>query len=125
VFAPKPRDFNKKVNKQAKVAALRSALSQLVEENRLVVIDTLALKENKTKEMVAILNALNIKSALVLLTEDQLLTNRACGNIQKVDALPVNQINVYDILAHDKLILTTQAIDFLVKAYGNAEDVAV
>jgi large subunit ribosomal protein L4 len=121
VFAPKPRDFDKKVNKQAKVVALKSALSQLVEEGRLLILDSLTLKANKTKEMVAILDAFKIKSALLLLTEEQTLVNRACGNIQKVEALPVNQVNVYDILSHDKLVLTTEAIKFLEKAYSSKE----
>lgn len=122
VFAPKPRDFSKKVNKQAKVVALKSALSQLVVEERLVVLDSLALKNNKTREMVDVLNAFKINSALVLLVESQGLVARACGNIQKVDALPVNQINVYDILAHDKCVLTTDAIKFLEKAYSDNQE---
>jgi len=124
VFAPKPRDFNKKVNKQAKVVALRSVLSQLVQEQRLVILDNLQFKNNKTKEMVAVLDAFKIKSALVLLTESQTLINRACGNIQKVDALPVNQINIYDILAHDKLILTTEAIKYLEETYSQKDEAA-
>jgi large subunit ribosomal protein L4 len=117
VFAPKPRDFSKKVNKQAKVIALKSALSQLVAENRLIILDNIALKNNKTKEMVSVLNALKITSALVLLTQEQALVSRACGNIQKVDSLPVNQINLYDILSHDKCVLTTQAVKFLEQVY--------
>jgi large subunit ribosomal protein L4 len=122
VFAPKPRDFDKKVNKRARVVALKSALSQLVEENRLLILDSLALKANKTKEMVAILDAFKIKSALVLLTDEQLLVNRACGNIPKVNALPVSQINVYDILAHDRCVLTPEAVKFLEKVYTDRQE---
>ncbi|MDR3021151.1 MAG: 50S ribosomal protein L4 [Clostridiales bacterium] len=121
VFAPKPRDFGKKVNKQAKTVALKSALSQLVAENRLIVLDNLVFKQNKTREMVKVLNAFKTKSALVLLTEGQALVARACGNIQKVTPLPVNQINLYDILSHDKCMLTADAVKLIEKVYGEGQ----
>jgi len=122
VFAPKPRDFDKKVNKKAKIAALLSALSTIVAEKRLVVLDSLELKQNKTKEMVAVLKALGVnKSAVLLLNENQMLITRAVGNLQKVEALPVNQVNVYDLLAHEKVLLTVDAIKFLEKVYKTTE----
>lgn len=123
VFAPKPRDFDKKVNKKARTAALLSALSTLVAENRLIVLEDLQLKENKTKEMASVLKAIgSTKSAVLLLNENQVLIHRAVGNIQKVDALPINQANVYDLLAHEKCILTVEAVKFLEKAYKTVQE---
>ncbi|MCL2599272.1 MAG: 50S ribosomal protein L4, partial [Firmicutes bacterium] len=78
--------------------------------------------ENKTREMVAVLKALKVeKSAIILLNENQALVSRAVGNIQKVETLPVNQVNVYDLLAHDKCILTVEGVKFLEMAYKTVE----
>ncbi|MDE7264812.1 MAG: 50S ribosomal protein L4, partial [Clostridia bacterium] len=98
VFAPKSRDFSKDMNKKAKVAALISALSKKVADGELVVIESLAVKEGKTKEMVAFQKALNLdKTAVVVMDNDDINVIRAASNIQKLSTLPVAQISTYEV----------------------------
>ncbi len=119
VFAPKPRDFLKDMNKKAKVAALLSALSKKVADGELVVIDSLEVKEGKTKEMVAFQKALGLeKSAIIYMDNDDVNVIRAAQNIQKLSTLPVAQISTYEIVANAKVVLTKAAVKKIEEVYA-------
>ena len=118
VFAPKPRDFSQKVNKQAKRSALVSALSAKLADGNLVVVDELKLEAAKTKEMVAVLKALGIeKRALLVVTEANADVVRATNNIPTVVTLNNSLINVYDVMANEKLVMTKAAVEKIEEAY--------
>ncbi|MGN1259365.1 MAG: 50S ribosomal protein L4 [Christensenellales bacterium] len=118
VFAPKPRDFSKKVNKRVKELALKSALSTRFEEKNVIVLDDLTV-EPKTKEFVKILEALNInKSALVVtdtVNENVVLATR---NLQNVETSHADILNTYDVVTNEKLIITKSAIKKIEEAYA-------
>ncbi len=119
VFAPKPRSFSKDMNKKAKVAALLSALSKKVADGELVVIDSLEVKEGKTKEMVAFQKALGLeKSAIIYMDNDDVNVIRAAQNIQKLSTLPVAQISTYEIVANAKVVLTKAAVKKIEEVYA-------
>ena len=117
-FAPKPRDFSKKVNKEAKKVAFRSAISEKLAANELVVVDTIALKDGKTKEMLEILKSLNLDKTAIFVTagQDEMLL-RAASNLQQIDVTTASLLNVYDILDCDKLVVTADAIKSIEEAY--------
>lgn len=118
VFAPKPRDFSQKVNKQAKRGALVSALSNKLADNALVVVDELKLQAAKTKEMVAVLKALSIdKRVLLVVTEADEAVVRATNNIPTVTTVAASLINVYDVMANEKLMMTKAAVEKIEEAY--------
>ncbi len=118
VFAPKPRDFSQKVNKTAKRGALVCALSGKFADNDLVVVDKIALENAKTKEMVAVLGALGIeKRALLVVTEADSAVVRATNNIPTVKTIPSSLINVYDVMANEKLVMTKDAVKKIEEAY--------
>ena len=98
VFAPKPRDFSQKVNKVAKRNALVSALSAKLADGNMIVVDKIALENAKTKEMVAVMNALNVdKRALLVVTGEDAAVVRAAKNIPTVTTMASELINVYDL----------------------------
>ena len=119
VFAPKSRDFSKDMNRKAKAAALVSALSKKVADGELLVIDKLAVKDGKTKEMEAFRKALKLeKSAVVVMDNDDIKVIRAAKNIQKFSTLPVAQISTYEVVANSKVILTKDAVKKIEEVYG-------
>ena len=118
VFAPKPRDFSQKVNKYAKRSALASALTGKLNDNDIVVVDALNLEQAKTKEMVKILAALNIeKRVLVVITDEDKAVVRAANNIPCVKTINSSLINVYDIVANAKVLMTKAAVEKIQEAY--------
>jgi len=118
-LGPKPRDYRYRLNKKAKRLAMKSALSSKVLENDLVVLDSLTLNEIKTKEMVKVLNNLNIDSkALIVLPEKDEVVIRSANNIPGVKTTLVNTLNVYDILNHDKFIVTKDAVAKIEEVYA-------
>jgi large subunit ribosomal protein L4 len=118
VFAPKPRDFSKKVNKEAKRAAFRSAISTKLLNKELIVVENFDLVEAKTKELVAVLENLNINKTATIVTKgvNQSVV-RASGNLSHIDATTSDLLNVYDIVASDKLVLTVDAVKSIEEAY--------
>ncbi len=119
VFASKPRDFSKDMNKKAKVAALLSALSKKVADGEFVVVDKLEVKEGKTKEMVAFQKALGLeKSAIIYMDNDDVNVIRAAQNIQKLSTLPVAQISTYEIVANAKVVMTKAAVKKIEEVYA-------
>lgn len=119
VFAPKPRDFSKKINKVAKLVALKSALSRKVEDKELIVIDTLSFEEAKTKNMISVLQNLKIeKSVLIVTMEKDDIVMRVSGNIPKVDVSFVQNLNVYDIVRNSKILITKEAVKKIEEVYA-------
>lgn len=118
VFAPKPRDFSQKVNKVAKRNALVSALSAKLADGNMIVVDKIALENAKTKEMVAVMKALNVdKRALLVVTGEDAAVVRASKNIPTVTTMASELINVYDLVANEKLVVTEAAVKKIEEAY--------
>lgn len=123
VFAPKSRDFSKKMNITAKRVALFSALSQKIRDDEVVVVDTLSVKEGKTKEMVAFLKAMNFeKTVLLVMADGNVLVRRAASNIQTVTTMPVELISCYDVVKNVKIVFAKAAIEKLQDSYGEEEN---
>lgn len=115
VFGPKPRDYSKKMNKKERRLALLSSLSYKALDNELVVLEKLELESNKTKEMVSLLEKLELVNSKVLLVVEELndnvcLASRNLGNVKVV--LP-NEVNTYDVVNCDKLVITNEALNKL------------
>jgi len=117
VFAPKPRDYRLSVNKKVKRLAMKSALTSKVQENELIVFDALDIAAPKTKEMVKVLDNMNIKKALIVLPEKDEIVERASHNIPGVKTTLVGTLNVYEILKYEKLILTKDALAKVEEVY--------
>ena len=118
VFAPKPRDFSQKVNKQMKRGALCCALSDKVACDAMVVVDEIKLAAAKTKEMVAVMKALGVeKRALLVVTDADEDVVRAANNIPTVTTVNSALINVYDVMANEKLVMTKSAVEKIEEAY--------
>ena len=118
VFAPKPRDFSQKINKQMKRGALCCALSGKVADEGFVVVDEIKLAEAKTKEMVRVLDALKIdKRVLLVVTDADEAVVRAANNIPTVTTINTSLINVYDVMANEKLVITKEAVKKIEEAY--------
>ena len=119
VFAPKSRDFSKKMNAKAKEVALFSALSQKIRDDEVIFIDEIKVAEAKTKEMAAFLKAFNLeKSVLVVMDNSDEAVLRACANISAITTLPVSQINTYDVVKNAKIVISKNAIKQIEEVYG-------
>lgn len=119
VFAPKPRDFSKKVNKAAKVVAFKSALSTKLANKEVIVLDSLSVKKGKTTEMVKVLENLKLDSSVVFVDKVvNELVLRATGNLYRVKVTPSNLLNVYDIVRNSKVVLTVDAVKALEEVYA-------
>ena len=117
VFAPKPRDYTIRVNRKVKRLAMKSALSSKVLDQDLIVFDALNLEAPKTKEMVKVLNAVDVKKALIVLAEPDETVERAARNIPGVKTTLVGTLNVYEILKYQKLILTKESAQKIEEVY--------
>jgi large subunit ribosomal protein L4 len=110
-LGPKPRDYAYKLPKKVRRAALRSALSMKTQEGLLKVIDRLDLPAPKTRQMVSFLRDLGVEKAVViLLADDNLNVQLAARNLPGVKVLRVEGTNIYDLLAHDYLLCTREAL---------------
>ncbi len=118
VFAPKPRDFSQKINKEAKKVAFRSAISTKLANKELIVLDELTVKKGKTTEMVKVCKNLKLdKSALFVLDKQDDLVMRASNNLPKVAVDTADLLDVYSIVATDKVIITKAAANKIEEAY--------
>ena len=119
VFAPKPRDFSKKVNKQMKELALCSALSAKLKANEIVVLDGIKVTAPKTKQIASVQKSLGLdKKTFIVTKEADANLVLACRNIPAVTLADVALINVYDIVRNDKLVITKDAITALQEVYA-------
>ena len=118
VFAPKPRDYTIRVNKKVKRIAMKSALSGKVEGGELILVNELNIKAAKTKEMVKVLEALKAEKALIVLTEPNVVVERAARNIPGVKTTLVGTLSPYEILKYEKLILTEASAKKIEEVYA-------
>ncbi|ABK61736.1 MULTISPECIES: 50S ribosomal protein L4 [Clostridium] len=118
VFAPKPRDYKMSIPKSMRRVAMKSALTSKVNENELVVLESLELDAPKTKEMVKMINAFEGKKPLIVVPESNEVIYKSVRNIEGATVVPVNNINVYDILKHDKFIITKEAVSKIEEVYA-------
>lgn len=118
VFAPVPRDYSVKMNKKEKRAALKSALSSRVEENKFIVIDEINFDEIKTKKFQAVLDNLKVNKALVVLEDDNKNAELSARNIPAVKTAHTNTINVYDILKYNTVITTKAVVAAIEEVYA-------
>ena len=118
VFAPTPRDYTIRLNKKEKRAALKSALTSRVLENKFIVVDELKLDEIKTKKFQNVLNNLKVNKALVVVDENSDNVVKSAKNIQSVKTAYVNTINVYDILKYNTVVPTKAAVANIEEVYA-------
>jgi len=118
VFAPTPRDYTIRLNKKEKRAALKSALTSRVQENKFIVVDELKLDEIKTKKFQNVLNNLKVNKALVVVDENSDNVVKSAKNIQSVKTAYVNTINVYDILKYNTVVATKAAVANIEEVYA-------
>ena len=118
VFAPVPRDYTTTMNKKEKRAALKSALSNAVAENKLIVVDEIKLDEVKTKNFQNMMDALKVKKAFVLLDSNDKNTVLSARNIADVKTAQVNELNVYDVLKYQTVVATKAALEKVQEVYA-------
>ena len=118
VFAPVPRDYSFKLNKKEKRAALKSALTSRVQEDKFLVLDDLKLDEIKTKKFSEVLNNLKVSKAIVVLAEDDKNVILSARNIPDVITASVSTINTYDIMKYNTVIATKDAVAKIEEVYA-------
>ena len=118
VFAPVPRDYTTTMNKKEKRAALKSALTNAVQENKLIVVDEIKFDEIKTKNFQAMLDALKVEKAFVLLDSNDKNTVLSARNIADIKTAGVNELNVYDVLKYQTVVATKAAVENIEEVYA-------
>ena len=118
VFAPVPRDYSFKLNKKEKRAALKSALTSVVADNKFIVVDELKMDAIKTKDFAKVLSNLKVDKALVVLDEKNENVTLSARNIPTVKTAYTNTINVYDILKYNTVVVTKAAVDQIQEVYA-------
>ena len=118
VFAPTPRDYSFKPNKKEKRAALKSALTSRVAENKIIVLDELKLDEIKTKKFVQVMKNLNVEKALVVLNEMDKNVIASAANIPTVKTAQTNELNVFDVLKYETVVVTKAAVATIEEVYA-------
>ncbi len=118
VFAPVPRDYSFKMNKKEKRAALKSALTSRVQENKLIVIDELKFDEIKTKNFKAVMDNLKVAKAYVVLNDNDEKVVMSARNLPNVQTALTNTINVYDVMKGGTVILTKDAVKTIEEVYA-------
>ena len=117
-FAPVPRDYEVKMNKKEKRAALKSALTSRVQEDKFLVLDEIKFDEIKTKAFQAMLDALKAEKALVILDSMDQAAILSARNIPSVKTTQINSINTYDVMKFDKVITTRKAVEKIEEVYA-------
>ena len=118
VFAPTPRDYSFKLNKKEKQAALKSALTSRVQENKVIVVDELKFDEIKTKNFKAVMDNLKLDRALVVLADNDKNVVMSAKNIENVQTTLTNTINVYDIMKAKTVVLTKDSVAKIEEVYA-------
>ena len=117
-LGPKPRDYRYSINKKMKLVALKSALSSKVADSKIFVIDTLALDEIKTKKVVDLLGNVGATKALIVTSEINENVYKSARNIEDVKASYVGELNVYELLKYDSLVISQDAVKKLEEVYA-------
>ncbi|MGI6778495.1 MAG: 50S ribosomal protein L4 [Acetivibrionales bacterium] len=118
-LGPKPRDYSYTIPKKMRRLALKSALTSKLQDNEIIVLDSLKFDEIKTKHMVNVLNSLKVdESSLIVLADKDETVERSARNIPGVKMALVNTINVYDILKYNKFIITKDAVSKVEEVYA-------
>ena len=118
VFAPRPRDYSFKMNKKEKRIALLSALSSKVADNKIVVLDAFNLDEVKTKKFAEVMSNLKVDKALVVIEGENKNVVLSGRNIPTVKVSATNEINTYDVLKYETLVVTKAAVEKLEEVYA-------
>lgn len=118
VFAPKPRDYRVSVPKSMRKVAMKSALTSKVQENQMIVLESLSFDAPKTKNIVEMLKAFEANKALIITAESNEAVYKSARNIQGISVIPANNINVYDILKYEKLFITKDAVSKIEEVYA-------
>ena len=118
VFAPVPRDYSFKLNKKEKRAALKSALTNAVNTNKLIVVDELKFAEIKTKNFANVMANLNVEKGLVVLADNDANVVLSARNMANVDTTLINTLNVYDVMKAKKVVLTKDAVAKIEEVYA-------
>ena len=118
VFAPVPRDYSFKLNKKEKKAALKSALTNAVNTNKLIVVDELKMSEIKTKAFATVMANLNVEKGLVVLAENDANVVLSARNMAAVETALTNELNVYDVMNAKKVVLTKDAVAKIEEVYA-------
>jgi len=119
VFAPKPRDYSYSLPKKVKRLAMKSVLSSKVVDSELIVLDQLTMEDYSTKKAVEVLSNIKAeKKALIIVNDNNDKVKKSFANIPFVATLPVGEINVYDILKYDSLVLTKDVVKRIEEVYA-------
>ena len=118
VFAPTPRDYSFKLNKKEKRIALKSVLTDKVAQNKFIVVDELKLDEIKTKKFVEVMNNLKVEKALVVLNDMDTNVIASAKNVPTVKTAQVNEVNVFDVLKYDTVVVTKATAEKIEEVYA-------
>ena len=118
VFAPVPRDYSFKLNKKEKRAALKSALTSRVQENKLIVVDELKFDEIKTKNFKQVMDNLKVNKGLVIINENDKNVVMSAKNMPTVNTTLTSTLNVYDVMKAGTLVLTKDAVKTIEEVYA-------
>ena len=118
VFAPKPRDYSMKLNKKEKAGAMKSVLTSKVNEEKFIVLDELKLDEIKTKKFVEVMNNLKVEKALVVLNDMDVNVIKSANNVPTVKTAQTNELNVFDVLKYDTVVVTKDAVKTIEEVYA-------
>ena len=118
VFAPVPRDYSFKLNKKEKRAALKSVLTSRVQENKFIVVDEIKMDEIKTKTFKGVLDNLNAEKALVVLNDMDANVIASAKNIPTVKTTQTNELNVFDVLKYNTVVVTKDAVATIEEVYA-------
>ena len=118
IFAPTPRDYEVKINKKERRAALKSALTSKVQDNKLIVVDELKLDQIKTKEMQKVLTNLKAEKALVITADNDQNVVLSARNIADVETATPATINTYDVMKHNTVVVTKDAVASIEEVYA-------
>ncbi|MCR4944847.1 MAG: 50S ribosomal protein L4 [Clostridium sp.] len=118
VFAPKPRDYRISVPKSMRRVALKSALTSKVVAGEMIVMEDLAFESIKTKQVAEMIKTLGFKKTLIVTAEADEVAYKSARNIEGVNIIPANNINVYDLLKYEKVIMTKDAVSKIEEVYA-------
>lgn len=118
IFGPYPRDYGFKVNRKVRRAALKAVLTQKLRDGKLKILDRLELPEIRTRRMVEILQDLGLSSALIVTPNRDEVAERSARNIPSVKVLPVQGLNVYDVLRYEDLVILQDCLPLIEERVG-------